>query len=173
MFSPALRTKIAALFFLCDLLGSKSLLATDCYSYGPDEYVTITDGISPDGKYAITAHGTGDDGYDHFHIYLTNAVTGKKIGPLEQIAEILDTGAGAYCAIWSKDSQKATIFWRYDRHSPLQEVTFRIAKNRAFLIDGPRNVDKAYEWYWEEHCGYAQPSLRTFGVPLPPDKIPQ
>ncbi|HMF80891.1 MAG TPA: hypothetical protein VK562_05760 [Candidatus Acidoferrum sp.] len=31
--------------------------ATSNYEYGPDEYVTIANGISPDGRYAITAHG--------------------------------------------------------------------------------------------------------------------
>jgi len=159
----------AVVFFLLGLTGA---LATDNYDYGPDEYVTITDGISPDGKYAITAHGEGDLGYKNFHIFLTNAKTGREIGPLEQISEILDTGAGSYCAIWSKNSKQVTVFWRYSRHEPLQEIIFKIAKNRAFLVQGPMNVDKAYEWYWENHCGYSWPSPRIFGKPLPRDENP-
>ena len=33
--------------------------ATANYEYGPDEYVTIVKGLSPDGGIAITAHGEG------------------------------------------------------------------------------------------------------------------
>jgi hypothetical protein len=164
--------RIATLCLASFLFGTGFALATDNYVYGSDEYVTITDGISPNGRWAITAHGEGDYGYNNFHIFLTNALTGKTVGPLEQIADILDTGAGAYCALWAKDSQQVTIFWRYDRHEPLQEITFRVRKNRAFLMDGPKNVDKAYAWYWENHCGYIWPTLRTFGTPLPREKNP-
>ena len=84
------------LAFLFNLLfGTTVGLATSNYNYGADEYVTVAKGISPDARYAITAHGEGDLGYDNFHIYLTNAVTGRKIGPLEEIVGTLDTGAGA------------------------------------------------------------------------------
>jgi hypothetical protein len=86
------------------LLSAISLRATSNYEYGPDEYVTVSNGISPDGKFAITAHGGGELGYDNFHLYLTDANTGKKIGPLEEIKETLDTGADAFAAKWSKDS---------------------------------------------------------------------
>ena len=41
-------------------------LATFNYEYGPDEYVTVANGISPDERYAITAHGGGKLGYDKF-----------------------------------------------------------------------------------------------------------
>jgi len=71
------------------LLPSTVALATSNYQYGPDECVTVSNGISPDGKFAITAHGGGELGYDDFHLYLTNAITGKKIGPLEEIKETL------------------------------------------------------------------------------------
>src|SRR6184192_2973159 len=60
--------------------------ATWNYEYGPDEYVTVAKGISPDGKIAITAHGSGELGDEHFHLYLTDAGTGKKIGPLKAIS---------------------------------------------------------------------------------------
>src|SRR6478752_500672 len=61
---------------ICALLTSSTaaLAVTSVYHYGSDEYVTIVSGLSPDGKYAVTAHGEGDNGYDHFHIYLTDAV---------------------------------------------------------------------------------------------------
>src|SRR6185312_13398339 len=67
------------LFLSILLLPLISIRATSNYEYGPDEYVTITNGISPDGKIAITAHGSGELGDDNFHLYLTDAATGKKI----------------------------------------------------------------------------------------------
>jgi len=45
---------------MASLLCAGSVLATANYEYGPDEYDTIANGISPDGKYAITAHGGGE-----------------------------------------------------------------------------------------------------------------
>ena len=107
---------------------------TSVYHYGSDEYVTIVSGLSPDGKYAITAHGEGDNGYDHFHIYLTDAVSGKKIGPLEEIVDALDTGADAFCAKWSNDSKTVTIIYRVDqlnRYLPLRAVSYRISERAA------------------------------------------
>jgi hypothetical protein len=78
-------------------------LATSNYEYRSDEYVTVARGISPGGKFAITAHGTGYLGYDNFHLYLTDAITGKTIGPLEEIVDTRDTGADAFSAKWSSD----------------------------------------------------------------------
>jgi hypothetical protein len=141
-------------------------LATSNYNYGVDEYVTIIDGLSPDGKHAITAHGEGDLGYQNFHIFLTNAVTGKKVGPLEEIVETLDTGAESFCALWSKDSQRVTIFYRVSRHEPIKEVSYRLARARAFVIKGPADVDEDYAWYWSNRCSYAHRSGKTFGTPL-------
>jgi len=148
-------------------LSAISLWATDNYEYGPTEYVTITDGISPDGKYAITAHGEGEYGYDHFHLFLTDARTGKKIGPLEEIHETLDTGAASFCTLWSKDSEKVSIFYRISRQEPIQVISYRIRSNRAFLIKGPSNVETDYAWYWSQHCSYAHQKGKTFGKPLP------
>ena len=104
------------------LLSAASLRATANYEYGPDEYVTVSNGLSPDGKFAITAHGGGELGYEKFRLFLTDAVSGKKIGPLEEITEFLDTDAGAFAARWSKDSQEVTIVWRVDRHEPLKAI---------------------------------------------------
>jgi hypothetical protein len=71
------------------LLPSSFVLATSNYEYGPDEYVTVASGISSDGKYAITAHGSSYLGYDNFNLYLTDAASGKNIGPLEEVVETL------------------------------------------------------------------------------------
>lgn len=141
--------------------------ATFNYEYGDDEYVTVAAGQSPDGKYAITAHGGGELGLDHFHIYLTDAVKGKKIGPLEEIDCVLDTGAGAFAAKWAKDSSEVTIVNRYDRHEPLQYYTYRIAKGRATLT-GAGDADKRMGEYWSKHCSEVHPPGKTYGTPKKP-----
>ena len=117
-----------------------SVLATSNREYGPNEYVVIDGGLSPDGKYSIAAHGEGELGYDNFHIYLMNAITGKKIGPLEEIRETLDTGADAFYAKWSAHSTEVSIRYRIDRREAL-EVRYRIGKGRAYLIQGPSKSD--------------------------------
>jgi hypothetical protein len=125
-------------FLLCLVVSSllPSAFATSNYEYKPGEYVTIVDGVSPDHLYSIAAHGEGDMGYDHFHVYLMDGRTGKKIGPLEEISETLDTGADAFYAKWSADSGQVSITYRVDRHSAVA-VVYRIANRRAYLISGP------------------------------------
>ncbi len=91
------------------------------------------------GKYSIASHGEGDDGYDNFHIYLMDGA-GKKIGPLEEIKDTLDTGADAFYAQWSKDSSQVSIRYRVDRNVA-DMVTYRIANGRAYLTAGPVKVD--------------------------------
>jgi len=86
------------LLFPVLLLPITAALATSNYEYGPDEYVTVSNGMSPDGKFAITAHGGGELGYDDFRLYLTDAITGKKVDPLQEVAGTLDTGADAFAA---------------------------------------------------------------------------
>ena len=96
-------------------VGISFVLATSNREYGPNEYAVIDGGLSPDRKYSIAAHGGGELGYDNFHIYLMNAVTGKKIGPLEEIKDTLDTGAEAFYAKWSPNSNEVAIRYRIDR----------------------------------------------------------
>lgn len=117
-----------------------AVFATSNREYGPNEYVTIDGGLSPDRKHSIAAHGGGELGYGNFHIYLMNAVTGKKIGPLEEIKDNLDTEADAFYAKWSPNSKEVTIRYRVDRHEAL-EVRYRIDNGRAYLIKGPSKSD--------------------------------
>jgi len=117
-----------------------STFATSNHEYGPNEYAVIEGGLSPDHKYSIAAHGGGELGYDHFHIYLMNAASGKKIGPLEEIKDTLDTGADAFYAKWSANSTEVAIRYRIDRREAL-EVRYRIGNGRAFLIKGPSKSD--------------------------------
>ena len=154
------------------LLPIISVLATSNYEYGSDEYVTIANGISPDGKIAITAHGRGELGEENFHLYLTDAGTGKKIGPLQEIKEFLDTAAGAFAAQWSSDGHEVTIVWRVDRHEPLKAISYRITGGRAQKIKGPFNVKDgdALEKFFVKECGGdGKPSPKIFGTPLKHD----
>jgi len=153
--------------FLCALAVTATVaLATSSYEYGADEFVTIQSGLSPDHKYAITAHGGSESREERFHIYLTDAVTGKKIGPLEEIGEILDTGADAYCAKWSKTSDEVTIIYRIDRHEPLKVYTYHIAKRRAALLKGPVDATKEQTAYWGKQCSSGESTGKVFGTPL-------
>jgi hypothetical protein len=113
-----------------------SALATSNYEYKPGEYVTVSGGKSPDGRYLIATHGEGDLGYDNWHVYLMDAQTGKKIGPLEEIKDPLDTAADAYAAKWSADSGQVAITYRADRHVAVT-IVYRIANRRAYLVSGP------------------------------------
>ena len=154
------------------LLSVMSVRATANYEYGPDEYVTITKGISPDGKIAITAHGGGEIGDENFHLYLTDAGTGKKIGPLEEIKEFLDTAANAFAAQWSSDGQQVTIVWRVDRHEPLKAISYRIIGRRAQKIKGPFDVkdsDALEKFFVKECVPDGKPSPKIFGTPLKHD----
>ena len=124
---------IAGCFWWC-LTGC--LLASEVYTYKPGEYVTVVHGRSPDGAYAVAAHGDDYLGYEHFHLYLMDGKTGKKIGPLEEAAkDPVDTGAGAYMAKWSADSREVAISYRQDRHLGVT-IRYRIDKGRAFLLSG-------------------------------------
>ena len=146
-----------------------AVLATSNYHYGQNEYVTIASGISPDGKYAITAHGEGEEGYDHFHIFLTDAVSGKKIGPLTEIVETLDTGADAFCAKWSNDSKTVTIVYRVDRldrNLPLRAVSYRISERGAHRLEGPFKVRGSELFaYYQNSQHEMKPSPKIFGTP--------
>ena len=142
-------------------------LATSNYEYGPDEYVTVANGISPDQRYAITAHGGGKLGYDNFHLYFTDAMTGKNIRPLEEVVETLDTSANAFSAKWSSDSKQVIIIYRVDRHAPLRAVTYRVAGRRARCTKGPLDVtSEELVKYWHDHSSAPAASPKIFGTPL-------
>ncbi|MEI6178324.1 MAG: hypothetical protein WCS43_15635 [Verrucomicrobiota bacterium] len=147
---------------------SPSAQATANYDYGDDEYVTITKGLSPDGRFAITAHGEGESGYDKFHLYLTDAVTGRHIGPLVEVDPILDTEAGAFGAVWSKDSSSVTIIWRWSRHDPFKSITYKISPKGAVpntkkAVDVDKN-SKLIE-FWSKQCSGNTPTEKRFGTP--------
>jgi hypothetical protein len=156
-----------ALFVSALIMPTMFALATSNYEYGPNEYVTVANGISPDERYAITAHGGGKLGYDNFHLYFTDAMTGKNIGPLEEIVETLDTSANAFSAKWSSDSKQVIIIYRVDRHAPLKAVTYMVAGRRARCTKGPFDViSEELVKYWHDHSSTAAARPEIFGTPL-------
>jgi hypothetical protein len=130
-FRPFLPAATIVLFSFTWFLHSAR--ATANYTYKPDEFVVIDGGRSPDGQYAIAAHGDGELGYDNFHLYLMDGKTGKKIGPLEEIKDVLDTATDAFGARWSADSSRVSIQYRVDRHVSAT-VRYRIAHRRAYPV---------------------------------------
>lgn len=133
------RSFCAPLFAALLLLALAPLAkATSDYFYKPGEFVTVKHGHSPDGAYSIAGHGPGENGGDDFKVYLMDAKTGKKIGPLTEITDGLwqDTAPLAYHASWSADSHFVTISYRSDRHT-ISLIKYRIENRRAFRVKGP------------------------------------
>lgn len=116
--------------------------ATANYAYKKSEYVTIGRGMAPSGKYSIAAHGDGELGYDNFHLYLMAEPGHRRIGPLEEVKDILDTAASAFSASWSPDSRFVGITHRADRRVEALHI-YRIGKARAFPIATPSLLDAA------------------------------
>ncbi|WP_375470112.1 hypothetical protein [uncultured Nostoc sp.] len=138
---PRILISMITVVSLCSVFFSPTAYATSVYNYKPGEYVVIVHGRSPNGRYSIASHGEGDLGVDNFHLYLMDAQTGKKIGPLEEVNEILDTGANAYYAKWSADSSQVSISYRVDRHAAVM-IRYSIKGRRAYIISGPTPIDK-------------------------------
>ena len=142
--------------------------ATANYEYGADEYVTITKGLSPDGRFAITAHGEGESGYEHFHLYLTDAMTGRHIESLEEVAPILDTMANAFGAVWDKDSGSVKIVWRWSRHDPFKSITYKISQKKATPMTKKAvdlDPDSKIGEFWSKFCSIDTPTQKRFGTP--------
>jgi len=118
--------------------------ATSTYQYGKDEYVIISDGLAPSKKLSIAAHGGGEDGGDHFHVWLMAEPAHKRLAVLENMTctddgdsgPCLDSGADAYNAVWSPDSRHVAVTFRTNRHM-LQLNVYAIEGRRAVLISGP------------------------------------
>ena len=116
-----------------------AVYATDNYEYKRGEYALINAGMAPNLRYSIRANGSGELGYDNFHLYLMAEPYAKKIGPLTEIDEILDTGPQAYRARWSPDSTHVALTYRTDRHF-INLLLYRIQKGRAFPVSRPPSL---------------------------------
>ncbi|MBK1884230.1 hypothetical protein JIN85_17555 [Luteolibacter pohnpeiensis] len=145
---------------------SAQLFATAEYDYGADEYITIAKGLSPDGSFAITAHK--DYGVDNFHLYLTNARTGRRIATLQEVDPTLDTAAFAFGAIWSDESSSVTLVWRWSRHNSLKSMTYKISQNGALPITKKSidlDIDSKLVDFWSKNCSGESPTEKRFGTP--------
>src|ERR1700759_1019925 len=110
--------------------------ATSEYRYGKNEYVVIRDGLAPNKQLAVAAHGWGENNDDAFHIWLMTEPAHRRLVPLANIKDALDSAADAFHAFWSKDSRHVGVAFRSSRH----EVTlnlYRIDGRRAHEIAAP------------------------------------
>lgn len=73
---------------------------------------------------------------DSVHLYLMDGKTGKKIGPLEEVQDMLDTAADAFIAEWSADSRQVAITYRIERRESAT-IRYRIENGRARRLSGP------------------------------------
>jgi hypothetical protein len=112
--------------------------ATLEHKYARGEYAIIRDGLSPDGKKSLAAHGDGESGDDNFHVWLMAEPAHRRIAALDDIGSDnnLDSGADAYHASWSKDSREVAVAFRTSRHE-VQFNLYGIEGRRAHLIAGP------------------------------------
>jgi hypothetical protein len=127
----------AALIALGLFAAVADLRANANHKYQPDEYVQIADGLSPDGKFSIRAHGEGDQGDDNFHLYLFDAGRGQKIGVLAEAKNNLDTAPEAFTAKWSPDSTSVIIYYRVDQHR-LMAVRYGIENGQPVFRSPPK-----------------------------------
>jgi len=92
---------ILAALFTC----ATAARATDEHTYTKGEYALIRDGLAPDKRKSLAAHGDGDGGRDNFHVWLMAEPVHRKLMALDDIDARLDSGPNAYYAFWSKDSR--------------------------------------------------------------------
>jgi len=149
------------------LIFATTALATDNHEYGSDEYDTVCHGASPIGKYAITAHGSKDDyGYGSFHLFLTDAATGKPIATLKEIVGTLDTGAGAFVCSWSSNSSRFQIVYRISRHEPLKVISYEITRGLPQSMKGVVDADDKQSNYWSKSVNAPRSPEKVYGTPL-------
>jgi hypothetical protein len=124
--------------------------ATDSHDYAKNEYVVISAGLSPNKRLSLASHGDGEQGERNFHVWLMAEPAHRKVMALADIGSSnnLDTGPGAYYAIWSADSRRVAVSFRRERHV-VQLNIYEIEADRARLTGGPslfkdvtgRNID--------------------------------
>jgi hypothetical protein len=138
--------KVPALALLAVLgcLVASPASATSNYQYGKDEYVVIGDGLAPSKTLSIAAHGSGEFGYEDFHVWLMAEPAHKRLAVLDNMtctndgvsSPCLDTGADAFTAVWSPDSRHVAVTFRTNRHM-LRLNVYAIEGRRAVLLSGP------------------------------------
>jgi hypothetical protein len=119
-------------------LATAPVRATSEHDYASDEYAIIRDGLSPDKRLSLAAHGDGEGGHEKFHVWLMAEPAHRRIMPLDDIGSQnnLDTAPDAYHGQWSVDSRHVAVGFRFDRRQ-VQLNIYRIENRRAHLVRGP------------------------------------
>lgn len=112
--------------------------ATSEHDYAGGEYAIIRDGLSPDKRLSLAAHGDGEGGHGNFHVWLMAEPAHRRIMRLDDIGSEnnLDTAPDAYHAQWSADSRHVAVGFRFDRYQ-VQLNIYNIENHRAYLVRGP------------------------------------
>ena len=119
-------------------LAASPARATDNHEYAKGEYAIISDGLAPNKRLSLAAHGEGELGDSNFHIWLMAEPAHRKLAALDDISSDnnLDTGPASYHAQWSTDSRHVAVSFRRERHV-VQLSIYEIDGNRTRLSDGP------------------------------------
>jgi hypothetical protein len=132
------RRAISAAFALALLAGIAPVRATDSRDCAKGEYSVVRDGLAPDKRFSLAAHGDGEGGADDFDVWLMAEPAHRRIAALPGIGSDnnLDTGPDAYRAAWSKDSRHVAVSWRSGRHV-LELNIYALGNGGARLVSGP------------------------------------
>ena len=119
-------------------LAAAPVRATSEHDYAGGEYAIIRDGLSPDKRLSLAAHGDGEGGHGNFHVWLMAEPAHRRIMRLDDIGSEnnLDTAPDAYHAQWSADSRHVAVGFRFDRYQ-VQLNIYNIENHRAYLVRGP------------------------------------
>jgi hypothetical protein len=132
------RHMLAGIFASLLGCGAMPVHATDSHDYGKGNYPIIRDGLAPNKRFSLAAHGGGDGGTGNFHVWLMAEPAHRRIAALAGIGadNNLDTGPDSYRAAWSSDSRHVAVSWRSERH--LVELNiYAIENGVARLVSGP------------------------------------
>lgn len=125
----------AIVLFACATVPSR---ATSNHQYAKDEYAVIRDGLAPDKKMSLAAHGDGELGDGDFHVWLMSEPEHRKVMALPDIGSEnnLDTAPDAYHAFWSEDARHVAIAFRSSRHEVALNL-YSIEGGRARPLHAP------------------------------------
>ena len=93
---------LAGIFGSLLACGAVPVHATGSHDYGKGEYGVIRDGLAPNKRLSLAAHGDGEGGTGNFHVWLMAEPAHRRIAALPGIGSEnnLDTGPDSYRAAW-------------------------------------------------------------------------
>lgn len=136
-------TRSLAFGFALLLAAALPAAATSNHEYAADEFAPIADAVSPDGRFAVVAHGEGDLGIENFALHLARPPGNRPIARLPGSEEtFLDTAPTAFQAIWASDSRHVAVSFRADRHERATAL-WSVADGRVARVAGTDLFEKA------------------------------